>query len=110
MFVKRFLFLMALGVLVFSLLVGCNEAVTTEAVTTEAYQTWVVTKSTGLYKEPDADSEMIRELPVGTRVRDSGGRDYLKNCFFTEGIQVCKVVVIGSTIPGYVIFKWLKKD
>ncbi len=105
---KRVFFI--LSVFVLSLLASCDEAVMPKATATLEYQTWIVTKSTGLYREPDADSEMIRELPVGTKVRDSGGRDHLENCFFTEGIQVCKVVVVGSSLSGYVILKWLDKD
>mgnify|MGYP001084517387 CR=1 FL=1 len=83
---------------------------TNEAVTMEPFQTWVVTKSTFLYRHPDADSDSIATLSVGTRVRDSGGKDNLENCFVTEGIEVCEVSVIDSHQSGYVIRKWLKKD
>ena len=69
---------------------------------------WRVTKSTGLYDEPDADAAMIAELPVGKKVEDIDGNNYLSKSIVTEGMTVCHVVVQSTGQEGWVLKKWLE--
>lgn len=94
---KKGLIIVVLFLVVFSFLVSCGETV----------KTWRVTKSTGLYYRADMDSNKIITLSVGTKVRDSEGKDYLSRCAFPEGVKVCRVALVDTGTEGYVIAKWL---
>jgi len=102
---KKRVLVLVLALVVFSLLAGCDNS-------KDEVKTWKVNKSTGLYKSAEIDSEMIKSLSVGTKVRDVLKNDHLSVCKIIKDpivsdIRLCQVTVVGTGENGWVIAKWL---
>lgn len=70
-------------------------------------KTWRVTKSTGLYDSIDPDANMIESLSVGTRVRSTRSSGNLTCLINNEGMELCRVEVVGDGSEGWILKKWL---
>lgn len=76
--------------------------------------TYLVTKSTGLYKEPNADSDYIAELSVGTELQPAYGTmdcvTFTDTYDPTTEFTLCRMKVVSTGEMGWVLQKWISED
>ncbi len=102
--------------LVLILLVGCGPAPTPLAVITAIPPTpgpelYVITKSTGLYEEPQIDAKMSRSLSEGAKLIPADGNDRpICNSFIDMGTTytLCKMELVNTGQTGWVLKQWME--
>lgn len=102
--------------LVLILLAGCGPAPTPLAVITAIPPTpgpemYVITKSTGLYEEPQIDSDMIRSLSEGAKLIPANDKER-PDCksFIDMGTTytLCNMELINTGQTGWVLKQWME--